>query len=159
MLKPSKVASKPILSVPTAPELISWLPTGSFPFTSSYLSLAPPTHTRYMHKTNADTGTTGHCMSYQDMSTLANIEPALHPITVTLPAGTTATSTHTALLNLPQLPLAARKVHLFPDFVGSLLSICILCDHGMTAVYTHPRPSPSPTKLSMSTYLILAAPH
>lgn len=75
-------------------------------------------------------------MSYQDISCLTNISPAINPITVTLPAGTTATSTHTACLNLPQLPLTARKVHLFPNFVGSLLSIGILCDHGMIATYT-----------------------
>ena len=99
--------------------------------TSTYPSLAHSSHTA-----NADTGTTGHYMSIRDVSVLLDVKPTTTPITVTLPDNTTATSTHIATLNLPQLPMDARRVHLFPNFLGSLLSIGLLCDHGMTAVYT-----------------------
>ena len=58
------------------------------------------------------------------------------PITVTLPDGSHATSTHTGYLNLPSLPSAARRVDIFPDWIGSLLSIGVLCDCGLTATYT-----------------------
>ena len=60
----------------------------------------------------------------------------MSPISVTLPDGSITTSTHTAKLNLPSIPMSARHVHVFPGWVGSLLSIGALCDAGMAAVYT-----------------------
>jgi hypothetical protein len=55
-------------------------------------------------------------------------------INVRLPNGCIITSTHTALLDLPALPLAARQAHLFPDLCNSaLLSISQFCDHGFEA--------------------------
>ena len=56
-------------------------------------------------------------------------------IAVILPDGSTIRSTHTATLDLPTLPLAARHAHVFPDLIGSLISIGVLTDHGMTALY------------------------
>ena len=88
------------------------------------------------HLANADTGTTGHYMSFRDITVLTDVTPALSPVSVTLPDGSLATSTHTAMLNLPSLPMSARHVHVFPGWIGSLLSIGVLCDAGMTAVYT-----------------------
>ena len=94
------------------------------------LDVIPP------HCANADTGSTGNYMSFRDANVLLDIKPTNSPLTVTLPDGTTVTSTHTALLNLPQLPLGARHVDVFPGFIGSLLSTGVLCDHGLKAVYT-----------------------
>eukprot|EP01034_Spumella_vulgaris_P028684 gene28684-35585_t len=37
---------------------------------------------------------------------------------------------------MPSLPLAARTAHIFPGLIGSLLSIGILCDNGLTATYS-----------------------
>jgi hypothetical protein len=55
-------------------------------------------------------------------------------INVRLPNICIITSTHTALLDLPTLPLAARQAHLFPDLSNSaLLSISQICDHGFEA--------------------------
>jgi hypothetical protein len=55
-------------------------------------------------------------------------------INVRLPNGYIIMSTHTALLDLPTLPLAARQAHLFPDLSNSaLLSISQVCDHGFEA--------------------------
>jgi Reverse transcriptase (RNA-dependent DNA polymerase) len=46
-------------------------------------------------------------------------------------------STHTALLDIPALPLAARTVHIVPDLhENSLLSIGQLCDAGCTVEFT-----------------------
>ena len=44
-------------------------------------------------------------------------------------------STHTALLPFPQLPLAARRAHVFPEFQNkALLSIGQFCDSNFTAI-------------------------
>ena len=67
---------------------------------------------------------------------LLNIRPAINGISVALPNGDIITSTHTATLNLPSLPLSARAAHVFPGLTGSLLSIGLLTDAGLTAVYT-----------------------
>jgi hypothetical protein len=56
---------------------------------------------------------------------------------VRLPNGTTIVSTHTALLDMPHLPLAARQAHIFPDLSNSaLLSIGQFCDNGYEARFT-----------------------
>ena len=55
---------------------------------------------------------------------------------LSLPNGQVIKSTHTATLNLPSLPLAARAAHVFPELTGSLLSIGMLTDAGLTAIYT-----------------------
>lgn len=65
-----------------------------------------------------------------------NIKPATSPITVTLPDGSTAISSHVGTLNWPSLPDAARTAHIFPSFPNSLVSIGLLCDAGITAIYT-----------------------
>jgi hypothetical protein len=70
------------------------------------------------------------------MSCLINVKPATQPIAVQLPNGEHIWSSHTALLDIPALPLAARVAHIFPKLTSaSLLSIGLLCDHGCTAVY------------------------
>lgn len=77
-------------------------------------------------------------MSVDDMTYLVDVKPALQPIAVQLPNGSHIWSTHTATLNLPSLPLAARAAHIFPHMASaSLLSIGLLCDHGCTAIYTN----------------------
>ena len=73
-------------------------------------------------------------MSFNDISALTKLSDK--PTRVILPDGSTTTSTHNALLNLPQLPITARRVDIFPGWLGSLISIGFLCDHRMTAVYT-----------------------
>jgi hypothetical protein len=69
------------------------------------------------------------------MHLLKNIKVADHPIMVTLPDGTKAFSTHTAILNLPQLSIQARMAHVFPSFTASLISTGVLCDAGYTTTY------------------------
>ena len=60
----------------------------------------------------------------------------MHSLSVALPDGQVIMSTHTATLNLPTLPIAAREAHIFPTLQGSLLSIGMLTDAGLTAIYT-----------------------
>jgi hypothetical protein len=56
-----------------------------------------------------------------------------NPIAIYNPNGTVMYSTHTAELDIPALPLAARMVHIIPDLQPhSLLSMGQLCDAGCT---------------------------
>ena len=81
----------------------------------------------------ADTGATGHFITIHAPS--FNQRPAKPSISVTLPDGSTIDSTHTAFLNIPQLPPSA--CHIFPTLAsGSLISIGTLCDHGCIATFT-----------------------
>ena len=95
-----------------------------------------PTSLVSTHSINADTGTTGNFIALPDAAVLLDICPTSNGISVALPNGDIITSTHTATLNLPSLPLSARAAHIFPGLTGSLLSIGMLTDAGLTAVYT-----------------------
>jgi hypothetical protein len=54
-----------------------------------------------------------------------------------LPDGSTMSSMHEADLDIPSLPPAARKAHIFPGLTaGPLISIGQLCDSGCTPVFT-----------------------
>ena len=65
-----------------------------------------------------------------------DVTPTLKPVHVTLPDGSTISSTHMGLLPLPHLPATARRAHIFPALAsGSLLSIRRLCDAGCTALF------------------------
>ena len=90
----------------------------------------------------ADTGATAHFFEHQHSTMvhttipLTNITPTSQGITVLLPNQATMRSSHTGLLDLPQLPTRARQVHLFPKLAsGSLLSIGQLCDAGCQATF------------------------
>ena len=52
-----------------------------------------------------------------------------------MPNGDIITSTYTALLSHPDLPLQERKAHLFPGFNKSLLSIMTFFEHGCEATF------------------------
>ena len=81
----------------------------------------------------ADTGTTGHYLTVE--SPCKNKQQAVHPLPIQIPNGEIITSTHTALLSHPDLPLQARKAHLFPGLNKALLSIGTLCYHGCEATF------------------------
>ena len=68
---------------------------------------------------------------------LKNVQPTNHGIQVLLPNKQTMQATHTGELDIPHLPPAATKAHIFPHLAsGSLLSIGQLCDSGCTALFT-----------------------
>lgn len=87
------------------------------------------------HEANADSGTTGNYICVSDISMLCDVQPTSHGILVKMPNGSFIQSTHTARLNLPSLPAAAREAHVFPSLAGSLLSIGLLCDCDLIAIY------------------------
>ena len=66
----------------------------------------------------------------------SNITKTPNGVKVMYPDGNTAQATHEAVLNLPILPIAARKVHLFESLAsGALISLGKLCDSGCTAYF------------------------
>ena len=57
--------------------------------------------------------------------------PTDDPINVTLPDGSKVRSTHKCVLDLPQLPMEARKGHVIPGLASnSLISVVTLCNAG-----------------------------
>ena len=81
----------------------------------------------------ADSGTTGHFL--QINSDCIEKRKVTSGLEVKLPDGATIKSTHTAILDIPQLPMRARRAHLFPDIKHALLSISMLCDEGYMAIF------------------------
>ena len=93
-------------------------------------TLSPP----FLQPTTAilDTGSTAHFFAIE--APLLNKQETQQPIHVELPDHSMITSTHTGELNLPQLPKAARQVHMFPSLGNtSLISVGQLCDCGCFA--------------------------
>jgi hypothetical protein len=83
----------------------------------------------------ADSGCTGHFL--QVNSPCLNRTPTSNGLRVLLPDGSTIQATHTALLDMPNLPLAARQAHIFPQLKhNGLISISQFCDLGCTALFT-----------------------
>ena len=54
---------------------------------------------------------------------------------VKLSDGATITSTHTVLLDLPQLPMKARRAHIFPNIKHASLSISMLYEEGCMSIF------------------------
>ena len=77
----------------------------------------------------ADSGCTGHYLP-ADTTTCSNKQPttSANSISVKIPNGSSMSSTHTAELNIPNLPREAGKAHIFKDLVNPLLSLGQLCD-------------------------------
>ena len=88
----------------------------------------------------ADTGATGHYLRFSTPS--ANVQVAKNPIRVSLPDGFTIKSSHTCLLNIPELPTIARTGHIFPSLQHhALISIGVLCDAGCKVDFDRDRVS------------------
>lgn len=95
----------------------------------------PTPHKTLYIEGNGDTGSSGHFIPITCEHLLKNVQFTANPITVTCPDGSVMMSTKTAILDLPQIPIEARRCHLFPTIQGALLSIGKFCDHGMTATF------------------------
>ena len=81
----------------------------------------------------ADSGTTGHFIT--EDTPCVNVQKTYNPIPIKMPNGDIISSTHIALLPQQNLPLPARKAHIFPKLTKPLISIGILCDNGCIAVF------------------------
>jgi len=86
-----------------------------------------------IHNAIADSGTTGNYLP--STATVTHRTTATHPISVEVANGTVIKSTETGLLKNTALPLAARKVHLFPELNKALLSIGLFCDNGCDVLF------------------------
>jgi hypothetical protein len=83
----------------------------------------------------ADSGCTGHLLQVDSLC--LNKTPTSNGLRVLLPDGSTIQATHTALLDMPNLPIAARQAHIFPQLKhNALISISQFYDHGCTALFT-----------------------
>ena len=83
----------------------------------------------------ADSGCTNHyiCTS----SPCTNISACKNGIQVKQPDGAIMTSSHTALLDFPTLPIAVRRAHIFPSMQNkALLSLGQFCDNGYDVALT-----------------------
>ena len=80
----------------------------------------------------ADTETTGNYLTL-DLPCEIN-QLAFIPLSILMPNRKIITSTHTELLSKTDLPIEARKAHLFPGLNKSFLSIGKCFDHGCQAV-------------------------
>jgi hypothetical protein len=82
-----------------------------------------------------DSGCNAHFL-LANAKCLNNISTAT-PLAVRLPNGDTIASTHTAMLNMPSLPHAARQAHILPGLdQHSLLSVVQMCDSGCSVTFT-----------------------
>lgn len=82
----------------------------------------------------ADSGSSGHFCT--PSAAVTNIRPTRVSIPVTLPDGSVIHSSHEADLNVPALPIEARRAHIFPNLTSTLISIGTLCDSGCSATFT-----------------------
>ena len=81
----------------------------------------------------AETGTTEHYLTL-DLP-CSNKQKAVHPLPIQIPNGEIIKSMHTALLSHSDMPLQARKAHLFPGLTKGLLYIGTFFDHGCEATF------------------------
>jgi len=83
---------------------------------------------------NADTGTTGMFFACKDITVLREVILDEHGISVKQPDGSIVKSTHRGILDIPTI--GSTTAYVFPTLVGSLISISVLVELGLTATYT-----------------------
>ena len=81
----------------------------------------------------SDVGTIGHYLTLESPFHNKQLDIILLPIR--MPNGEIITSTHTSLLFKKDLPIQARKAHIFPGLNNALLSIGTFFDHGYQAIF------------------------
>jgi hypothetical protein len=81
-----------------------------------------------------DSGFTGYFLLVN--APYLNKVKSQNPLTVRLPNGATMESSHTSVLEIPELNAAASIVHVFPGMANhSLLSVGQLCNEGYTVTF------------------------
>jgi hypothetical protein len=95
----------------------------------NYLNFTPSQPSTYTAL--LESGCTSHFLLAN--AKCSNKKSTIMPLEVHLPNGATITSTHTATLNMPSLPHAARQSHILPGLdQHSLLSVGQMCDSGFS---------------------------
>ena len=87
---------------------------------------------------NPDSGCNGTMIPTADISTLLHVSPALTPVKVSNPDGSTMRSTHTGNLPIPGLPDTATAAMALDTLQHPLLCVGQLCDNGCTVTFTQP---------------------
>lgn len=65
-----------------------------------------------------------------------NIQVAQNPISINMPEGAIAKSTHTCDLDIPDLPPEATRGHIVPELAhASLIGIRVLCKAGCKVIF------------------------
>ena len=85
----------------------------------------------FIHKASADTGTTANYFAIKDISMIRNVTKTDTGIAVMKPHGSSVTSTDAGILDIHTVGFTTA--HIFPTLVGSLISISVLVDLGLTA--------------------------
>ena len=83
---------------------------------------------------NTDTGTTGMFFAWKDSPALRELQETNHGVIVKQPDGSILKSSHIGILDIPTI--GPTTAHIFPTLVGSLISISVLADLGLTAIYS-----------------------
>ena len=98
-------------------------------------TIGPPTlPSTPPHQAIADSGSTSHFCTIR--APVINKRPANPPIGIENANGSIMYSTHEAELDIPNLPLAARHVHIVPELSNfSLISIGQLCDSDCSVIF------------------------
>ncbi len=82
-----------------------------------------------------DLGATSHFLTTD--APVTNVCAATVPLVTRLLNGERVQSTHTCILNLPELPAAARNTHIIPGLAShSLVSFITMCNAGCTVTFT-----------------------
>lgn len=84
---------------------------------SATLTQSPPLHclNAQIHEGNGDSGASGHYMPSSAIHLLRDVCEATEPVHVKCANDAIIKSTHTAVLDMPHIPAAARKCHLFKE--------------------------------------------
>ena len=82
-----------------------------------------------------DSGTNGHLFPTGKTSTLVDVRPTTHPITVMVANKNQLTSTHEAMLPIPELPTNAKHVDILPGLASPLISISKLAEAGCITTF------------------------
>ena len=102
--------------------------------TTNTVGPPPPTIIPPDFSAIADSGSTAHFCTIS--AHVINKRVTANPIGIANPNGAIMYSTHEADLDLPSLPLAARRVHIVPALQSaSLLSMAQLCDAGCQVTF------------------------
>ena len=98
-------------------------------------TIGPPTlPSTPPHQAIADSGSTSHFCTIR--APVINKRLANPPIGIENANGSIMYSTHEAELDIPNLPLAARHVHIVPELSNfSLISIGQLCDSDCSVIF------------------------
>ena len=101
---------------------------------SALLTFPNQNHSR-SYRAGVDSASSGHYLPPSWLTLLADVSTNQQEH-VRVANGQQMVSSHHGLLNIPELPQAARSAFIFPGLTQPLISVGLLCDHGCTVQFT-----------------------